>query len=254
LLGPKGDETFGMWHDARPFIVVGRGWSGDPEMFTATIHFTQHRECILRRLTADTDTPLPIEIEEVRNGSVTFVIRAGDHAERFHRELDAAEQVEHVDRLDADNLLVTKPSCGAYSAIYRNHGTLRRSNTVHGQQREYNVLVFRRDDLKDIIDDLEAFGTVTLGKLEQFSATSESPLTQRQQEVAGEALARGYYEWPRRINNEELAEALDISRATLHEHLRKAERKLLSAALDDEANRTDGLRAEHGSAAKPNRQ
>lgn len=235
------------------FIVVGSPYSVNFEMFTATIHFTQHRECILRQLTADADRPLPIEIEEVRNGSVTFVIRAGEYAERFQRELEAAEQVEHVDRLDADHLLVTKPSCGAYSAIYQNHGTLRRSNTVHGQQREYNVLVFRREDLKDIIDDLEEFGTVTLGKLEQFSATSESPLTQRQQEVAGEALARGYYEWPRKINNEDLAETLDISRATLHEHLRKAERKLLSAALDDELRRADGLRAEHGSAASRHR-
>lgn len=233
--------------------MVGPRYPKDFEMFTATIHFTQHRECILRRLTADADTPLPIEIEEVRNGSVTFVIRAGDYAERFQRELEAAEQVEHVDRLDADNLLVTKPSCGAYSAIYRNHGTLRRSNTVHGQQREYNVLVFRREDLKDIIDDLEEFGTVTLGKLEQFSATSESPLTQRQQEVAREALARGYYEWPRKINNEELAETLDISRATLHEHLRKAERKLLSASLDDESSRADRFQSKHGTAARPDR-
>lgn len=207
-------------------------------MFTATVHFTQHRECILRRLTADVDSPVPIEIEELQNGVVTFVLRAGPHADAFQTELEEADHVEHVERLDEENLLVTKPSCGAYSAIYQNHGTLRRSNTVSGRQREYNVLVFRREDLKNIIEELAAFGTVTLGKLEEFRADADSPLTDRQREVVTEALARGYYDWPREITNEELAQELGIARATLHEHLRKAERTLLSSALADGHRRT----------------
>jgi predicted DNA binding protein len=213
-------------------------------MFLATVHFTQQRDCILRRLTADVDTPVPIEIEEIQDGFVTFVLRAGPHADAFEAELDAADHVRHVQRLDTDNLLVTKPSCGAYSAIYRNHGTLRRSNTVSGRQREYNVLVFRREDLRAIIDDLEAFGTVTLGKLKRFRAGSDSPLTERQREVATEALARGYYDWPRKITNERLAEELGISRATLHEHLRKAERTLLSSALTDDHGETTSGQSE----------
>lgn len=204
-------------------------------MFTATIHFNQQRECILRDLTADVDRPVPIEVEEVRNGSVTFVLRAGEHADSFQAALESAEHVEYVDRLDDVNLLVTKPSCGAYSAIYQNHGTLRRSNTVRGRHREYNVLVFRREDLKAIIDDLEEFGTVTLGRLETFTETTESPLTDRQRDVVIEALTRGYYDWPRGINNENLAAELDISRATLHEHLRRAEKKLLTMGLTDES-------------------
>ena len=203
-------------------------------MFTATIRFTQDRECILRRLTADLDEPVPIEIEELQDGLVTFVIRSGVHTERFFDELDAADHVEHVARLDTDHLLVTKPSCGAYSAIYQNHGTLRRSNTVLGRQREYHVLVFRRQDLKSIIADMEEFGTVTLGTLTEFDGRTDSRVTDRQREVVLEALSRGYYDWPREITGEQLAEELDISRATLHEHLRKAERTLLSSVLTEQ--------------------
>ncbi|CAI50890.1 HTH-10 family transcription regulator (plasmid) [Natronomonas pharaonis DSM 2160] len=199
-------------------------------MFTATVHFTQHRECILRELTADVERPVPIEIEELQNGVVTFVLQAGSHADAFQTELEAADHVKHVKRLNEENLLVTKPSCGAYSAIYQNHGTLQRSNIVNGRQREYNILVFQRSDLKDIIADLREFGTVTLGRLEEFK-TTDSPLTARQQEVVSEALTRGYYEWPREITSEELAAELDISRATLHEHLRKAEQTLLSSEV-----------------------
>ncbi|WP_436903664.1 helix-turn-helix domain-containing protein [Halovenus halobia] len=202
-------------------------------MFTATIHFTQDRECILRRLTADLAEPVPIEIEELQDGLVTFVIRSGAHTERFRDELDAADHVEHVARLDDDHLLVTKPSCGAYSAIYQNHGTLRRSNTVSGRQREYHVLVFRRQDLKAIIADMEEFGTVTLGTLTEFDDQTDSRVTDRQREVVLEALSRGYYDWPREITSEQLADELDISRATLHEHLRKAERALLSSVLTE---------------------
>ncbi|KYH24939.1 bacterioopsin transcriptional activator [Halalkalicoccus paucihalophilus] len=207
-------------------------------MFLATVHFTQHRDCILRRLTAEVDSPVPIEIEEIQNGLVTFVLRSGRHTDTFQSELEAADHVAHVKRLDDENLLVTKPSCGAYSAIYQNHGTLRRSNTVSGRQREYNVLAFRREDLRNIIDDLGTFGTVTLGKLEEFRADVDSPLTDRQRDVVTEALTRGYYDWPRAITNEGLAEELGISRATLQEHLRKAERALLSAALVDGHKRT----------------
>lgn len=202
-------------------------------MFTATVHFTQDRDCILRRLTADLPDPVPIEIEELQDGLVTFVLRSGAHTERFFDELDAADHVEHVAKLDAENLLVTKPSCGAYSAIYQNHGTLRRSNTISGRQREYHVLVFRREDLKAIISDLEEFGTVTLGTLTEFEEDSDSQVTDRQREVVREALSRGYYDWPREITNEQLAEELGISRATLHEHLRKAEQTVLSSVLAD---------------------
>lgn len=213
-------------------------------MFTATIHFTQHRDCILRRLTDEVGEPFPIEIEEVQNGNVTFVLQAGAYTEAFLPELEAADHVDHVRKLDDEHLLVTKPSCGAYSAIYQNHGTLRRSNTVSGRQREYNVLVFQRGDLKRIIGDLEEFGTVTLGRLRQFEERTDSPLTDRQREVVTAALTRGYYDWPREITNSELAEELGISRATLHEHLRKAERTLLSSVLAEDGPRERSRRVE----------
>lgn len=206
-------------------------------MFTATIHFTQDRECILRGLTADLEDPVPIEIEELQDGLVTFVIESGRHTDDFFEELDAADHVEHVARLDDAHLLVTKPSCGAYSAIYQNHGTLRRSNTVSGRQRTYHLLVFRRQDLKAIIADMEEFGTVTLGTLTEFDGRTDSRVTDRQREVVFEALSRGYYDWPRQLTSEQLADELEISRATLHEHLRKAERTLLSSVLREQSPR-----------------
>lgn len=63
----------------------------------------------------------------------------------------------------------------------------------------------------------------------EFQDAIEDRLTPRQQEVLTAAHSAGYYEWPRRTSGEDLAENLDISPPTLHEHLRTAEQKLIAA-------------------------
>lgn len=57
--------------------------------------------------------------------------------------------------------------------------------------------------------------------------------TDRQREVMQAAHDAGYYDWPRKIDAQTLAEEFDIASATLHKHLRAAERKLVTALFDD---------------------
>lgn len=57
-------------------------------------------------------------------------------------------------------------------------------------------------------------------------------LTERQHEVLEAAFEAGYYDWPREISSEELAEELGISQPTLSEHLTTAERKVLALLFD----------------------
>lgn len=54
-------------------------------------------------------------------------------------------------------------------------------------------------------------------------------LSERQRDVFELARERGYYEWPREVNATELAAELDLSKATVLEHLRKAESRLFDA-------------------------
>ena len=201
-------------------------------MFQADIHLQQDKACVLDDFADHFEESFEIAIEELHDHLVTFVFELEGASDAHLEFFEAAEQVQHVERLDADNFLVTKTSCGAYSAVDRNHGILRRRNFISRHRRVYTVLFFRREDLRAMIEDFKAIGTVTLDKVKEFSE-SANRLTDRQEEVIRRALEAGYFEWPRDVTSDELAAELDISRATLLEHMRKAESKLLASALDD---------------------
>ncbi|RDZ89653.1 bacterio-opsin activator, partial [Haloferax sp. Atlit-6N] len=58
-------------------------------------------------------------------------------------------------------------------------------------------------------------------------------LSDRQATVLRAAYHSGYFEWRRGSTAEELADSLDVSSPTLHNHLRKAQQKLLTAFFDE---------------------
>lgn len=177
------------------------------------------------------DVSFDVAIEELHDHLVTFVIELTEDDESYEGFFGESEQVRNVERLDDHRYLITKTSCGAYAAVERNHGILRRESVVSPARRVYTVLFFRREDLREIIAGFRDIGSVTLGNLTRFE-DSASRLTDRQHEVVTHALQAGYFEWPRAATSEELAADLGISRTTFLEHLRKGEAKLLEDALD----------------------
>lgn len=65
-----------------------------------------------------------------------------------------------------------------------------------------------------------------------FSRTVESSLTDRQLTALRTAYFSGYFDWPRPVSGDEVADSMDITRATFHQHLREAERKLAAAFFE----------------------
>jgi len=221
-------------------------------MFQATVHLQQEKDCVLSEFAETFDVSFDIAIEELHDHQVTFVIELEHCSAEIADFFTSSPQVKHFEQLDEGNYLVTKDSCGAYSAVDRNHGILRRRNVITANRREYTVLFFRREDLKAIIDDFKQTGEVTLGKVSKFNESS-ARLTDRQFEVIECALEEGYFEWPRDADSEDIAEKLGVTRATFLEHLRKAQSKLLTEAIK-EHDRGNHSQADYsGSEAKAHR-
>lgn len=66
----------------------------------------------------------------------------------------------------------------------------------------------------------------------EFIAAVREDLTERQYAALETAFSAGYFEWPRPVEGEELADSMGITRQTFHQHLRTAERKLLTKFFD----------------------
>lgn len=69
--------------------------------------------------------------------------------------------------------------------------------------------------------------------LEQLQAQLAEALTDRQRTALEMAYYGGYFEWPRNSSGEEIADSMDVTAATFHEHLRAAQRKLVDAVVDE---------------------
>jgi len=67
---------------------------------------------------------------------------------------------------------------------------------------------------------------------QELVADIEQQLTSRQEMALQKAYLGGFFNWPRSISGEDLADSMDISPSTYHQHLRAAEKKVLGALFD----------------------
>ena len=90
------------------------------------------------------------------------------------------------------------------------------------------------EELRKLMGTIEKIGEVKQIHVQPASFHQDdmlANLTGRQREVLIAAKRHGYYDYPRRMNAEELAERVGISKATVVEHLRKAEGRLMETLL-----------------------
>jgi len=98
-------------------------------------------------------------------------------------------------------------------------------------------------DVRRVIDTVEeAYPTATMLRqkhitrsredLQRFGGSLLSTLTDRQRTSLAAAYHSGYFEWPRDATGEDVAESLDVSAPTFHQHLRKGEQKVFESLFD----------------------
>lgn len=96
--------------------------------------------------------------------------------------------------------------------------------SVIGKQKSISFFI-------DYIKKLGSIIKISYVKPIYFGSNILSCLTEKQRKTILVAKKHGYYEYPRKINSEKLAEKLGISTPTAIEHLRKAEIRILDRIL-----------------------
>lgn len=202
-------------------------------MLRATLFCTIESESAVSRTTRQYDRKFDVVYEEVHDTDmVSVLICADDVRDSLRSDLEGASEVSKVRAVDDDKVLVTKEAAGALPVIWNNHGMMDGRHKVKGPHRVFNITVHERADLRRIIQGLDEIGTVKLNRVTKFGH-DQTLLSSQQKAVMQTAIEEGYYDWPRSITAEQLADRFDIARSTLTEHLRKAEKKLLTEGLSN---------------------
>jgi predicted DNA binding protein len=90
------------------------------------------------------------------------------------------------------------------------------------------------DDLRKFMEVCKNLGTIENVSFKKAAYQEHdilSALTEKQREIVIAAKQFGYYDMPRKISSEDLSKKVGISKATLLEHLRKAEIRLMENIL-----------------------
>jgi HTH-type transcriptional regulator, bacterioopsin transcriptional activator and related proteins len=92
------------------------------------------------------------------------------------------------------------------------------------------------DVVKEAYPDVEVLAQTEIeresARLRNVFSDLDDQLTERQRTTLEVAYYSGYFDWPRAITGEELAERLDVTPGTVSHHLRHGEHKVLSAFFD----------------------
>ncbi len=96
-------------------------------------------------------------------------------------------------------------------------------------------LIGKREELYNIIKKFKKGWKIEVLSFEKYDPANKNmldSLTAMQKEVLKQAYLSGYFSYPRKINPQKLADKMGIKKATLLEHLRKAENKILHRIIE----------------------
>jgi len=95
----------------------------------------------------------------------------------------------------------------------------------------WKFIARRTSDLRQIMAKLSREGVKT--RIEDVSPLDQkATLTVRQREIMSTAIARGYFDFPRKISLTGLSQLVGVKPSTLSEILRSAERRIMQNAVD----------------------
>lgn len=125
------------------------------------------------------------------------------------------------------SFIVDVVQCRACEALIKSKAFMVFPVHIHRGRMKWLIITDENRTIGKISKELEAYGCDV--QVERITALGgKGVLTDRQEQVIQEALTHGYFDYPRRIDSEELAEKLGISVSTLSEVMRAAQRRIFT--------------------------
>jgi len=205
------------------------------------------RNNLLVAISDDLDCRCRFEIAEPTDaGNIKCYIRARevsvDDPAEVIKQIESVEEAALVSRSEGEYVFEIVRTEPLARELARTGANVRLATGEHGTA-EIVLELPQSADISDIVDEYQSLypdselvakrqrtrGNDSVGT---FQETVGEILTERQRTALETAYEAGYFEWPREQTAEELAEMLDISSSTFHQHLRTAEQKLFSKLLD----------------------
>lgn len=163
---------------------------------------------------------------------------------RSHRDIDTVDILETYERNDRSRTAATlflRGNLSKFSPLqtlmYEGFLPLGPTKLENGREC-FDLLLEDRDELSNAIEILREFGEVHIERISQEFRREITPssaewqellssIPNRQRQLLNLALEEGYFDIPRRVTLEELADEMDITKTTASNHLRKAEKRVM---------------------------
>lgn len=210
------------------------------EDFALASTFEQHPPLELRVKSVVGEGPLQamplVWLSNVDREPIESALEDDPTVDTFVRLLEDPEESEWLYRIEYSDSV-----SGVCNCVFDHEGTILDAQVSNGRWT-LRLLFPQRELLSNAMSDIEDLGVtvdvrrmVEAGRNADLEATAA--LTDAQEEAISEAYRRGYYDVPREISLEELADELDISHQALSERLRRANKVLASEQMDEAAGK-----------------
>jgi hypothetical protein len=186
-----------------------------------------------------------IDVLEVECGDIETFNRIGPDLQnlllwkgaRILRKTFGAKNIQVITKTCRDTRIFPSIS----GVVERNSCLEIQPVTYVGGWENHKTVGFREGDYKKLFKDLQNLGPAEVlnkrvypekSMIDTFAVSLSSvfqELTTKQAQAIAAALELGYYEVPKKITTEHLAQKQRVPRTTFEEHLRKAESKVLRA-------------------------
>ena len=182
-------------------------------------------------------------VDRYKKGNKIFILSIhvleGDEKEikKFSRELKKHKKVIKFEKYENRILILIAEEEKFYELLYNPELYLPSPVLIKEGYEYWSIASWNREILEQLITEIEKWSMklhdfqllqLSKGNLKEIYFPKILPVLPEKQKRAFEiAINNGYYKFPRKINLIKLAKVMKVSTQTFHEHLRKAESKLL---------------------------